>query len=244
MTTGNYFEYVHNVSREKVVGNEGLKAYTRKVFNYMMASLGLTAVISYLILRTGLINLFLKVDGNVVGYSGLGMLTVWSPLFIILYMSFNKNLSAKGSKIGLFTVAGLEGASLSLLLLYAGVHNAFQAFLITGVLFGSMSLYGYITKKDLLQMGSFLIMGVWGLVLVSIIGMFTGGVGIWASYLTVILFTGLVAYETQQIKYIYSNLGGYGETSDKLAVFCALNLYLSFLNIFTAILNILGSSRD
>lgn len=243
MTTGN-FEYVHNVSREKVVGNEGLKAYTRKVFNYMMASLGLTAVISYLILRTGLINLFLKVDGNVVGYSGLGMLTVWSPLFIILYMSFNKNLSAKGSKIGLFTVAGLEGASLSLLLLYAGVHNAFQAFLITGVLFGSMSLYGYITKKDLLQMGSFLIMGVWGLVLVSIIGMFTGGVGIWASYLTVILFTGLVAYETQQIKYIYSNLGGYGETSDKLAVFCALNLYLSFLNIFTAILNILGSSRD
>ena len=243
MTTGN-FEYVHNVSREKVVGNEGLKAYTRKVFNYMMASLGLTAVISYLILRTGLINLFLKVDGNVVGYSGLGMLTVWSPLFIILYMNFNKNLSAKGSKIGLFTVAGLEGASLSLLLLYAGVHNAFQAFLITGVLFGSMSLYGYITKKDLLQMGSFLIMGVWGLVLVSIIGMFTGGVGIWASYLTVILFTGLVAYETQQIKYIYSNLGGYGETSDKLAVFCALNLYLSFLNIFTAILNILGSSRD
>lgn len=243
MTTGN-FEYVHNVSREKVVGNEGLKAYTRKVFNYMMASLGLTAVISYLILRTGLINLFLKVDGNVVGYSGLGMLTVWSPLFIILYMSFNKNLSAKGSKIGLFTVAGLEGASLSLLLLYAGVHNAFQAFLITGVLFGSMSLYGYITKRDLLQMGSFLIMGVWGLILVSIIGMFTGGVGIWASYLTVILFTGLVAYETQQIKYIYSNLGGYGETSDKLAVFCALNLYLSFLNIFTAILNILGSSRD
>lgn len=243
MTTRN-FEYVHNVSSEKVVGNEGLKAYTRKVFNYMMASLGLTAVISYLILRTGLINLFLKVDGNVVGYSGLGMLTVWSPLFIILYMSFNRNLSAKGSKIGLFSIAALEGSSLSLLLLSAGVHNAFQAFLITGILFGSMSLYGYITNKDLLKMGSFLIMGIWGLVLVSIIGMFTGGVGIWVSYLTVILFTGLIAYETQQIKYIYSNFGGHGETSDKLAVFCALNLYLSFLNIFTALLNILGSNRD
>ncbi len=244
MTTKN-FEYIHDISYEKTVGNEGLKAYTRKVFNYMMTSLGITAVISYLILRTNLISLFLNIqNGGVIGYSGLGMLTVFSPLFIILYMSFNKNLSAKGSKIGLFTVAALEGASISLLVLYAGISNAFQAFFLTGVLFGSMSLYGYTTKKDLLQMGSFFRMAIWGLFIVSIWGLIFGGVGLWFSYLVVILFTGLVAYETQQIKYIYSHFGGYGENADKIAVFCALNLYLSFINIFTSLLNIMGSNRE
>ncbi|MBR1544407.1 MAG: Bax inhibitor-1 family protein, partial [Alphaproteobacteria bacterium] len=151
------FEYVYDTKKEKVVGNEGLKAYTRKVFNYMKPSLGLTAVISYLILRTGLISLFLRVSESGVGYTGLGTLVAWSPLFIIMYMSFSRTIGAKGSKIGLFTIAGLEGASISLLVLYAGVHNAFQAFFLTAILFGSMSLYGYITDKDLLVMGSFLI---------------------------------------------------------------------------------------
>ncbi len=237
------FEYVYDTKAEKTVGNEGLKAYTRKVFNYMMASMGLTAVISYLILRTGLLSLFLRVSANGVGYTGLGTLVAWSPLFIIMYMSFSRNITAKGSKIGLFTIAGLEGASISLLVLYAGIHNAFQAFFLTAILFGSMSLYGYTTNKDLLGMGSFLVMAVWGLFLVSIFSIFFGGVGIWFSYAVVLIFTGLVAYETQQIKNIYSHFGGYGENADKLAVFCALNLYLSFLNIFTALLNIMGNER-
>ena len=107
-----------------------------------------------------------------------------------------------------------------------------------------MSLYGYTTNKDLLQMGNIMIMGLWGLVIVSIVGMFTGGVGIWFSYLTVIIFTGLIAYEVQQIKEIYALTNGNEEQADKLAVFCALNLYLDFLNIFMAILRILGSNRD
>lgn len=244
MNTRDY-EFSKNTSGEKVVGNEGLKAYTRKVFNYMMISLGITAVISYLILRTSLINLFLTVGANgSVGYSGLGLLTVLSPLFITMYMSFSRNITSKGSKIGLFTIAGLEGASVSLLVLYAGVHNAFQAFLLAGILFGSMSLYGYTTNRDLLGMGSFLIMALWGLVLVSLFSLFFGGVGIWFSYLSVLVFTGLVAYETQEIKYIYSQVGGYGENSDKIAVFCALNLYLDFLNLFTSLLRIMGNSRD
>ncbi|MGN0929779.1 MAG: Bax inhibitor-1 family protein [Alphaproteobacteria bacterium] len=224
--------------------SEGLKAYTRKVFNYMMLSLGITALVSYLMIRTNLITAFLTVKGNSVGYSGLGMLVVWAPLFIILFMGFSKNLSAKGTKIALFSVAALEGASVSLLILFAGVHNAFQAFLITGILFGAMSLYGYTTGKDLLQMGNILIMGLWGLVIVSIVSMFTGGVGIWFSYLTVIIFTGLIAYEVQQIKDIYAVTKGNPEQADKLATFCALNLYLDFLNVFIALLRILGNGKE
>lgn len=224
--------------------SEGLKAYTRKVFNYMMVSLGITALVSYLMIRTNLLRYFLTIKENTVGYSGLGMLIVWAPLFIILFMSFSKNLSARGAKIGLFLISAIEGASVSLLVLFYGVHNAFQAFLITGIIFGSMSLYGYTTGKDLLKMGNILIMGLWGLVIVSIVSWFIGGVGIWFSYLTVIIFTGLIAYEVQQIKGIYALTKSSEEQADKLAAFCALNLYLDFLNIFIALLRILGSSRD
>ena len=243
MNTQN-FEYVRTSSREKFVGDEGLKAYVRKVFKYMATSLGLTAVISFLMLRTSLFNLFFQITERGLTYSGLGYLVMWSPLFIVLFMGFNKNLSARGSKIGLFSLAAIEGASVSLLLFGYGIYNAFQAFLLTGIIFGSMVMYGYFTNTDLLKMGNTLIMGLWGLVIVSIIGMFTGGVGIWFSYATVLIFTGLIAYETQQIKAIYSMVGNTGETSDKLAVFCALNLYLDFLNIFVALLRIMGNNRD
>ena len=224
--------------------SEGLKAYTRKVFNYMMLSLGITAVVSYLMLRTQLFSAFLTVKNNSVGYSPLGYIVMWAPLAIMLFMTFSRNLSATGTKIALFSIAALEGASVSLIILGAGVHNAFQAFLITGIIFGSMSLYGYTTDTDLLKLGNIMIMGLWGLVVVSIVSLFTGGVGIWFSYLTVIIFTGLIAYEVQQVKGFYAYTKGNPEAADKLAAFCALNLYLDFLNIFLAILRILGSSRD
>ncbi len=243
MTNTKNFEYSQTINVSSKY-SEGLKAYTRKVFNYMMISLGITALVSYLMLRTNLFTHLLAIKANGVGYSGLGYLIIFSPLLVMLYMSFNRNLSAKGTKIGLFTISALEGASVSLLVLYAGVHNAFQAFLITGIIFGAMSLYGYTTNRDLLKLGSILTMGVFGLFIVSIIGLFTGGVGIWFSYLVVIIFTGLIAYEVQQIKDFYAMTGGKGEMADKIAAFCALNLYLDFLNIFMALLRILGNNRD
>ena len=240
------FEYSRSSSRVKVVGDEGLKAYTRRVFLYMMTSLGITAVVSYIILRTPLMQLFLSVNPktNTLGYTGLGTLTMLAPLGIMLFMNFKQSMSARATKICLYTISAMEGASVSLLLLFAGVHTAFQAFLITGILFGSMSLYGYLTNRDLLGLGSFLTMALWGMVIVSLISLFFGGVGIWFSYLTVLVFTGLIAYDAQKIKQIYSQIGGYGEFSDKVAVYCALSLYLDFLNVFMALIRILGANRD
>ena len=107
-----------------------------------------------------------------------------------------------------------------------------------------MSIYGYTTKKDLLSMGSFLIMLLWGALIVSLFSLFFGGVGIWFSYLMVFVFTGLVAYETQMIKNIYYEVGDYTEESDKIAVWCAYNLYLDFINIFIHLLRILSNSRN
>ncbi len=242
----NGFQYVQNSAKtEKYAETSGLSAYVRKVFNYMMVSLGITALVSYLMLRTDLIGLFLNVSQEGVGYSFLGYAVVFSPLLIIMYMNFNlQKISSKTLKIMLFAIAAIEGASISLLILWAGIHNAFQAFLLTGIIFGSMSMYGYVTKRNLLSMGSFFGMALWGLFIVSMFSWFTGGVGIWFSYAVVLIFTGLIAYETQLIKHIYATHGGHGETSDKLAVFAALSLYLSFINIFTALLRILGGNRD
>ena len=240
------FEYTKQSSRQKVVGDEGLKAYTRKVFQYMMTSLGLTGLVSYLILRTPLMHLFLNYNPvtHSIGYTGVGILTMLAPIGIILFMNLKQNLSAFATKICLYAVSAVEGASVSLLLLYAGVGVAFQAFLITGILFGSMCLYGYMTDRDLLGLGSFLMMALWGMIIVSLVSLFFGGVGIWFSYLTVIIFTGLIAYDTQKIKMIYSQIGGYGDYADKVAARCALELYLDFLNVFMAILRILGNNRD
>lgn len=154
MTKAKNFEYSQTVNISSQY-TEGLKAYTRKVFNYMMTSLGITALVSYLMIRTDLLRLFLTVKENgMYGYSPLGLIVMWAPLAIILFMSFSKNLSARGTKIALFSIAGLEGASLSLIVLGAGIGNAFQAFLLTGIIFGTMSLYGYTTNRDLLKMGS------------------------------------------------------------------------------------------
>ena len=235
-----------STSREKYVGDEGLKSYIRKVYNYMMSSLGLTAIVSYLVLRAGILRFLFSYSASgegVVGYSLLGYLVIFSPLAISLFMRFNKSLSVFALKVCMFLLAAMEGASISVLILYAGVHNAFQAFLLSGILFGSMSLYGYITNKDLLSIGSFLTMALWGLIIVSIFGMFTGGVGIWFSYVAVLIFTVLVAYDTQNIKKIYSAIGAYGEDSEKVAVFCALNLYLDFINIFIHLLRILSKNN-
>jgi FtsH-binding integral membrane protein len=124
----------------------GLSAYVRRVFTYMAISLGLTAAVSFFMINTGFV-FNLITDGRL---NGLGTLLMFSPIILILGMAFIKQM--QGSKLMLYTVAAIYGASLSLIVLHAGVHNAFQAFLLTGIIFGSMSMYGYLTKADLSKM--------------------------------------------------------------------------------------------
>jgi hypothetical protein len=225
---------------QKHVGEAGLKAYIRKVFNYMGLSLALTAVASWVLLRGEVLRHLINPAGT--GFNALGYLIMLAPLGIVLFMSFNRNLSAQGSKIGLYSIAVLMGMSVSMMALYAGVHNTFQAFLITSVIFGSMSIYGYKTNADLTKMGSILMMAVLGLLIVSLVGLFTGGIGIWFSYAVVGVFTLLIPFNVQQIKNIYAVTGGKGEIADKAAVHCALSLYLNFINIFISLMRILGAA--
>ncbi|MDR1009250.1 MAG: Bax inhibitor-1/YccA family protein [Rickettsiales bacterium] len=227
--------------RAKSASDEGLKAYIRRVFSYMGISLGITAAITYFTINTGFFANLIEVTPKGAKLSTLGNIFMWAPLVLVLGMDFVRSM--QGSKPMLFLVAAVEGVSISLIVLFAGVHTAFQAFLLTGILFGSMALYGYATDSDLTKMGNILMMGAFGLMLVSIVGVFTGGVGIWFSYAVVVIFTLLVAYEVQMIKGIYSQVAD-GEELDKLAVMCALSLYLSFINIFVSLLRILGNNRS
>jgi len=241
MPKNNQFFMTAGARTQKHVGEAGLKAYIRKVFNYMGLSLALTAGASWLLIRTQV--LFHLINPMTGGLNALGYTVMFAPLGIIIFMAFARNLSAQGSKLALYAIAALQGMSVSMMALFAGVHNTFQAFLITSALFGAMSIYGYRTDSDLTKMGSILMMAVMGLFITSIVGLFMGGVGLWFSYLVVIVFTLIIAYDVQQIKQIYSMTGGKGELADKAAVHCALSLYLDFLNIFINLLRILGAAN-
>jgi hypothetical protein len=137
------------------------------------------------------------------------------------------------------------GISLSnLFLLYTGASIA-RVFFITAGLFGGMSLYGYTTKRDLTGMGSFLIMGVWGLLIASLVNIFmqSSMMQFAISVLSVLIFTGLTAYDTQKIKGMYYALAGTGEMAAKMAIMGALNLYMDFINIFIHLMRLMGERR-
>ena len=237
----NEFFMVSGARTQKQVNEAGLKAYIRKVFNYMGLSLALTAGASWLLIRGGLLPMFINPMGT--GLNALGHIVMFAPLGIVLFMSFSRSITAAGSKVALYAIAVLMGMSVSMMALYAGVHTTFQAFLITSAVFGAMSIWGYKTDADLTKMGSILMMAMIGLLIVSLVGFFTGGVGIWFSYAVVGVFTLLIAFNVQQIKNIYAMTGGTGEVADRLAVQSALSLYLNFINIFIHLMRIMGDRR-
>lgn len=140
--------------------------------------------------------------------------------------------------------AAIMGGFLApVVLMYTGA-SVTRIFLITAAMFGGMSIYGYTTKKDLTAMGSFMIMGVWGIIIASIVNLFLKSPGLYyaISFLTVIAFTGLTAYDTQKIRAMYYEQDG-SDTMTRKAIAGALNLYMDFINIFLALLNLFGDRR-
>ena len=144
-----------------------------------------------------------------------------------------------------WSVTALMGVSLSLLLFrYTGASVA-RAFFVTAASFGALSLYGYTTKKDLSAFGKFLFMGLIGLILASLVNMFfpSGTMTFIISVAGVLIFSGLIAYDTQRIKEQYADAWG-SDTAEKVAIFGALSLYLDFVNLFQFLMSFMGQSRD
>lgn len=223
----------------------GLRQYMLRVYNYMATGLAISGLVAWIIANVPAVRqvFYTTVDGQVVGLSGLGMIGMFAPL-ILLFGAMYAVRSAKASTVQAiyWAFVALQGIGLSLLLqVYTG-ESVVRVFFITAAAFAGLSLYGYTTKRSLSAFGSFLVMGLIGLVIASVVNIFLGSEGLQfvISAAGVLIFSGLIAYDTQAIKEMY--VDGMGqEVETKTAVMGALTLYISFLNLFQFLLYFLGN---
>lgn len=223
--------------------DEGLRNYMLQIYNYMAGGLCATAAAAYLVANSSLLRLFV----NESGYTGFGWLMLIAPLIMIFAFGWVLQRGTLQQVQAMFWgYSVLMGVSLApIFLVYTGTSIA-RVFLITAATFGALSLYGYTTKKDLSGWGSFLYIGVFGLIIASIVNIFmkSSGLDYALSYLTVGIFAGLTVYDTQNMKSLYYANGMGGETASRGAVAGALSLYLDFINMFMALLRLVGDNRQ
>jgi len=229
--------------------DEGLRAYMLRVYNWMASGLLLTGIVAYLIAHTGAADLFYQVVRNSRGAAivptFLGWVAMFAPLAFILVLSFGINRMSKTTAQALFwAFAAVMGASLSnIFAIYTSASIA-STFFITAAMFAGVSLYGYTTKADLTKLGTFMIMGLIGILIAVIVNIFiqSSALQFAISVIGVVVFVGLTAYDTQRIKADYVEFA-YAEGSDeagKRSVFDALGLYLNFVNLFQLLLQFMG----
>jgi uncharacterized protein len=226
----------------------GLRAHMVRVYNYMASGLALSGIVAFgLFSSAELASLFFQVQaGRVVGLNVLGWVAIFAPLGLLLLVSFRAQAMSVGAVQAVYwAVTALMGVSLSLLLFrYTGASVA-RAFFVTAASFGALSLYGYTTKKDLSAFGKFLFMGLIGLILASLVNMFfpSGTMTFIISVAGVLIFSGLIAYDTQRIKEQYADAWG-SDTAEKVAIFGALSLYLDFVNLFQFLMMFMGQDKE
>ena len=216
----------------------GLRDYMLRVYNYMASGLALTGIVAYVGWTTGFYASIM--------HTPLVWLIILAPLGLVMLMSFGvQRMQASTLQMVFWLYSGLMGLSLaSVFVVFTGESIA-RVFFITAGTFAAMSLYGYTTQRDLSQFGSFLFMGLIGIIIASLVNMFIASSALQfaISVIGVIVFTGLTAWDTQQIKEMYYEADDY-ETGSKKAIMGALRLYLDFINLFMMLMQLLGARRD
>lgn len=223
---------------DRVSFDAGLRAHMQRVFGYMSGGLAVTGLLAWVVAHTVL--------AVVIFGSPLRWLVALAPLGFVMAMQFRMNtISVSGLKTLFWLFCATMGLSMGAIFLTFNDASIARAFFITGATFGAMSLWGYTTKSDLSGMGSFLMMGIIGLLLASVVNIFMMSSMLqWmVSVAGVVIFTGLTAWDTQRIKQTYADAYG-AEANDKMAVFGALTLYLNFINAFQFILELTGGRRN
>ena len=246
----NILNKVKEAQKSAVVMDEGLRAYMLKVYNYMATGILLTGIVALLTFKMSVeeissVGIILTPFGGAIFNSGLKWVIMLAPLAVVFYMSFGINkMSASKAQTTFWVFAGLMGLSLSSLLLYYTGMSVTRVFFICSATFGAMSIYGYTTKRDLTKLGSFLMMGLIGIIIASIVNIFMKSPMMYfaISIIGVLIFVGLTAYDTQKIKNMYSASDS-GELMGKKAVMGALTLYLDFINLFIMLLRLFGQRR-
>jgi len=216
----------------------GLRDYMLRIYNYMASGLALTGIVAYVFAQSGLY--------IAIARTPLIWLVMLAPLGLVMWLSFGINRMQAATAQALFWVyAALMGVSLASVFLVFTGESVARVFFITAGTFGAMSLYGYTTQRDLSQWGSFLFMGLIGIIIASLVNIFlaSSALPFAISVIGVIVFVGLTAYDTQQIKDMYFENDD-GETAGKKAIMGALRLYLDFINLFMMLLQLFGARRD
>jgi FtsH-binding integral membrane protein len=234
-----------------VMIDAGLRAHMLRVYNYMASAVALTGVVAWLSFQAAVVT---SDAGTITGLTAFGqtILTGFTPIVLLLatlglvfFISFRINSLQYTTALGLFMLyAGLLGLALtSIFVVYTGTSIT-RVFFISAATFGAMSLYGYTTQRDLTGMGSFLIMGLFGIIIASLVNIFLKSSGLdWMiSVIGVLVFVGLTAYDTQKVKEFY-DVNDDGTIAGRKAVMGALTLYLDFINLFLMMLRLFGDRR-
>ena len=228
--------------------DQGLRSYMLKVYNYMGSALLVTGIVALLTFKFAVLSLsplqFTPL-GNSLYSSGLAWIVMLAPLGVVLYMSFGiAKMSVSKAQTVFWIFAALMGISLSSIFVIYTETSITRVFFITAGTFGAMSIYGYTTKRDLTKFGSFLMMGLIGIIIASIVNIFMKSSMMYfvISVIGVLIFVGLTAYDTQKIKNMYLASDD-SEIIGKKAVMGALTLYLDFINLFIMLLRLFGQRR-
>lgn len=219
--------------------DEGLRKHMLRVYNYMGLGLVITGIVAFVVSQTP--SLYVPIFST-----PLKWVVMLAPLAFVFFFSFRIHaMSAATAQMAFWAFAAVMGLSLaSVFLVFTGTSIA-RTFFITATMFGAMSLYGYTTKRDLSKFGSFLMMGLIGVVIASIVNIFLGSSALQfaISVIGVVVFVGLTAWDTQNIKEQYAENVDQ-ESQQKLAVFGALSLYLNFVNLFQLLLSLTGQREE
>ena|SRR5690606_22950913 len=242
----NYQPRVATGARAGAAIDEGLRAYMIRVYNLMALGLAITGLAAW-----GAFSLAVS-DGQLTGFgqliyaSGFRWVVIFAPLALVFFISFRiHTLSVAAAQTTFWVYAGLVGLSLSTIFLVYTGESIVQTFFVTAASFGALSLWGYTTRRDLSGMGSFLFMGLIGLIIASLVNIFLASSALQfaISVIGVLVFAGLTAYDTQQIKEMYYE-GDSQLVAGRKAIMGALRLYLDFINLFMFLLQFLGNSRQ
>ncbi|WP_274423182.1 Bax inhibitor-1/YccA family protein [Chelativorans sp. YIM 93263] len=236
----NYQARVAPGARADAAIDEGLRAYMIRVYNLMALGLTITGVAAFATAQMAMTN---PAFAQVMYGSPLRWVVMLAPLGLVFFLSARiHKMSVSAAQTSFWVFAGVMGLSLSsIFLVYTG-ESIVRTFFITAASFGALSLWGYTTKRDLSGMGSFLFMGLVGLIIAMIVNMFLGSSALQfaISVIGVLIFAGLTAYDTQQIKEMYYE-GDSQLVAGRKAIMGALRLYLDFINLFMFMLQFLGN---
>nr|WP_316656780.1 Bax inhibitor-1/YccA family protein [uncultured Gellertiella sp.] len=226
--------------------DEGLRTYMLKVYNLMAMGLAITGLAAYFTFALAFSNGSVTSFGMAIYGSPLRYVVMFAPLAMVFYLSFRiHKMSVSAAQLAFWVYAGLMGLSLSSIFILYTQGSIVQTFFVTAASFGALSLYGYVTRRDLSAMGSFLVMGLFGLIIASLVQLFlqSQALNFAISVVGVLIFAGLTAWDTQKIKESYYESDS-ADMAGRKAIMGALQLYLDFLNLFLFLLRFMGNNRN